>query len=317
MEIKDYRKILSMIQPYAETIFFTGGGEPTLHPQIYQMIKEAKQKDIKRTWLLTNGTLLKEKDFSQIIQNKLDNLEITLDGMDKANHEKISVGSDFVKTVSNIKSFLEFRKKQGSNRPFTSIKIIKHSAEQPDMVTNEFSKIFRGAPPDRIYVKSLTYHSEYSRGFLEDEDFVGLNRNNIINRSWNNYFPCLSVYMQIMVISNGDVIACCGDLEGLNVTGNLLDENASVSAIWNNSNFKKLRQYLSEKKLYPPCTVCSQLWQGKPGSSLFDDFLLAGRLPMQMIRDFYPSLARLYYSIGIINKVARKRQTNKTSKGIR
>ncbi len=303
LDMGHYRLILSKIYRHAESIFFTGGGEPTLHSELYQMIKEAKQQGIKRTWLLTNGTMLKPIHFPKIIDSGLDNLEFTLDGTDKETHEKIAIGSSFENMVYNIRSFLQYKKSVKADRPFTSIKIIRYSSSQPLTVDRGFLKKFRGLPVDRVYVNSLTYHSEYSRRFLENDEFVGLNRDSILNSNWKMYYPCLTVYMQVMISCSGDVIACCGDLEGINVIGNLLDKKTSISTIWNNEAFQGLRRRLIIGQLIPPCTICSGLWRGKPKPRLFDNLLLVGRIPLQMIRDFYPGIAKSCFTINRLNRL--------------
>ena len=300
MDMDIYKAVLDKISPHAESLFFTGGGEPTLHPQIYEMIKLAKKAGIQRTLLLTNGNLLTENHFIGIIESNLDNLEFSIDGTDKETHEDFATGSKFDKVINNILDFLKYKKRVNSKRPFTSIKIIKYNPQQDNKISRKFYNRFKGLPLNRMHIMPLTYHSEYSRDMLEDEEFAGINRDHLINYDWDRYFPCLSIYQQIMVAWNGKIIACCGDLEGINEIGSLYDDKTTIADLWNSEKFCQLRKNLINKKLIPPCTICSQLWNTKPGSPFLNDLSFIHRIPAQIIRDFYPTISKFYYSVTIL-----------------
>ena len=82
-----------------EAIQFTGGGEPTVHPD-HLKIFEYAQKHFK-TGLISNGFYLKDWD----IYNKFDWIRISLDAACSETYQKIRKHSGFYTVVSNINDF--------------------------------------------------------------------------------------------------------------------------------------------------------------------------------------------------------------------
>jgi len=60
------------------------------------------------------------------------------------------------------------------------------------------------------------------------------------------YHLCPYPWSSLVVASNGDVVACCRDLEHKTVLGNLFQ--AELGAIWNGSAYRALRQALVEQR---------------------------------------------------------------------
>ncbi len=83
------------------------GGEPTLHPNITELILYANEFDIKEKRITTNAVTLGNLDLDRLRGNELGQISISLDGATKETHEKIHGKGTFDKTVANIKRLIQ------------------------------------------------------------------------------------------------------------------------------------------------------------------------------------------------------------------
>jgi radical SAM protein with 4Fe4S-binding SPASM domain len=80
----------------------------------------------------------------------------------------------------------------------------------------------------------------------------------------NKYNLCPYPWTSMVIASNGDVVACCRDLQHKTVLGNLFDED--LVSIWNGQKYQTLRDALSNQKpeAMKACAACDLPYdQGK------------------------------------------------------
>ena len=117
------QEIWQSIQPYlsqAQSIDFTGGGEPLLQPRLAQWIAEAKAAGCE-TGFLSNGLLLNEEKLEKILEAGIDWVCISMDGASAEIYNKIRVGSDFERVCQNVANIDRLR---DNNRPKTMINFV-------------------------------------------------------------------------------------------------------------------------------------------------------------------------------------------------
>ena len=85
-------------------------GEPLLYKNIDRIFELSQKHNIKIN-LTTNGTFPKKSasEWAQLIVPNTTDIKISLNGATKETSESIMIGSDFDKTISNIKDFVEYR----------------------------------------------------------------------------------------------------------------------------------------------------------------------------------------------------------------
>lgn len=79
------------------------GGEPTLHPQFFQIVAFLKNKNVK-VGLLTNGVILDKKKVKKLISLKIDEVSVSLDSLDPKINDSLRGQTE--KTLKAIKELI-------------------------------------------------------------------------------------------------------------------------------------------------------------------------------------------------------------------
>ena len=98
-------KGLSSFSP-PPTVFFGGLGEPLSHPNIVEMVAQAKTLG-SSVELITNGTLLNKDLSKQLIGAGLDFLWVSLDGATPESYADVRLGAALPEVLSNLAGFRE------------------------------------------------------------------------------------------------------------------------------------------------------------------------------------------------------------------
>lgn len=89
-------------------VFFGGLGEPLAHPNIVEMVAQAKAIG-STVELITNGTLLSKKLSEDLINAGLDGLWVSLDGATLESYADVRLGAALPNVISNLASFQDAR----------------------------------------------------------------------------------------------------------------------------------------------------------------------------------------------------------------
>jgi MoaA/NifB/PqqE/SkfB family radical SAM enzyme len=214
-------------------------GEPLMNPHIADMIRYASGSGLK-TSLHTNGTLLQGKVLGEILFSNLDHLSFSFDGYSPDVYQKNRKGAEFDKTLKNIISFLEQKKKHGRKLPFTVIQVM---AESDDRAKDDFLKNFKGLPLDRIIERKPHNWG----GLIQDrtaEGPTGL---------------CTFPWYSLTILHDGRVSICPQDFMGKLIAGDLKKE--SLSDVFNGNNMAAIRKEMISKAFYRqrPCADCDRI----------------------------------------------------------
>lgn len=114
MPFDDYKRCIDSIVQSGGTkvLNLLGWGEPLLHPNIADMVRYAKEKKVAQlVRIITNGSLLTPELSDALIDAGLDNLRISLQGLNEEDYRDVSnVKIDFDQFIKNIQYYYEHRK---------------------------------------------------------------------------------------------------------------------------------------------------------------------------------------------------------------
>ncbi len=200
MEYSLYKKVMDM-NPQIREVDLFNWGEPLLNPDIIRFVKYASDKHI-LTRFVTNATLLSKRMSLQLIDAGLNEIYFSLDNIDDR-YEKIRRHS-YTKVVANITAFMEIAKQNG-RRIRTGINIVKSRYNQYGIqrAVSAFGKL----GIDNVLVEE---------GQFEKKGRQRTSR-------------CFEPYRNITVLSNGDVVPCCVDYDGILSMGSVWSQPAPGS----------------------------------------------------------------------------------------
>lgn len=114
----------------------TGGGEPLLHPRLVEMVGLAKEQGC-RVGFSTNATLLKEEAARDLIENGLDWIAYSIEGVTAETYEGIRRGASWREVLANMETFSAMRMEMGGRAPFTMVFFVmmkENVHEVPELV---------------------------------------------------------------------------------------------------------------------------------------------------------------------------------------
>src|SRR5690348_3580112 len=137
-------------------IEFTGGGEPTVHPDCIEIIGHAQKLGL-QTGLVTNAVRLKD---NAVLRN-LDWLRISLDAGTADTYERIRVSKQWPKVIENIRLAATFEK------PYVGVGFVVTQENYTELYLACFTMRELGVPYVRISAMFSEAGARYYDGILE------------------------------------------------------------------------------------------------------------------------------------------------------
>ncbi len=132
VRIEDFKKIIDRLYPYAYEVALHNWGEPFLNPDIFEMIRYCKKKNI-GTNLSTNLNI-SSLDTDEIIRSGLEYMVVSMDGTTQNVYSKYRVGGKIDLVFNNMVDLINKRKELKSKSPFIEWQyvVMKHNIHQID-----------------------------------------------------------------------------------------------------------------------------------------------------------------------------------------
>src|SRR3990172_2417827 len=247
-----YKKIIDEAKDFVYDINLFMGGESLFHKRLPEMIAYAKANGI-RTRLSTNATVLTKDKREALLDAGLDFIIFSFDGYEKEVYEKIRVNANFEKTLSNIKGFLEEKKRRGSKKPYVVFQVIEGLSDNRgnEKKRLSFLRQLEGLPIDKFStIQPHTFAGNIKRD--EAKGFRPLG---------GRYVPCTFLWYSMSVKWDGTVVLCCNDLLGSMSIGDV--SKNSLLEIWNSPILTDIREKIASGryKEIPLCKGCDVLWK--------------------------------------------------------
>lgn len=242
MDISSFEEIVSKITDYTDFIYLHVKGEPLLHPQLGGFLELAYKYGLKVN-ITTNGTLINKA--KNIILNKpsLRQINFSLHSF-----EANDLDSSFEVYLNNI---LEFTLEALNN---TNI-IISYRLWNLDKDAKSMEKNMHII---KLLEKAFNQNIEFEEGLLKNRGFKLADRV-YLNPASRFLWPdkklelsdesgfCLGLKDQIAILSDGTVVPCCLDGEGVVNLGNVYMEN--FEDIINSNRAKKIAEGFANRKI--------------------------------------------------------------------
>lgn len=237
MDLELFKKIIDEAHSNGtKAITLASRGEPTLHPQLGEMLEYCSGKFFELK-INTNATRLNEKLIHKILQSNVTDVVFSVDSYVKEDYEKIRVGGIFEKVVENIKKFYEIKKEFYPNSQCaTRISGVRVDKELDSQKFKEFWEKY----VDHVVIVEMenrwdTYHNPIEIGSME---------------------PCTYLWERMYVWFDGICNPCDADYKNELSLGSIKEN--SIKEIWHGEKFSKLRSQhiMNQRKECYPCDRC-------------------------------------------------------------
>ncbi|MCX5733085.1 MAG: radical SAM protein [candidate division NC10 bacterium] len=141
MDWATFERVLAGIRalPEPPTLFFGGLGEPFTHPDLLDMIREAKRLEAS-VEVITNGTLLNEARAEALIDLGLDTLWISVDGASPECYADVRQENGLPRVMANLERLRDLKIRKRCARPTLGISFVamrRNLAELPEVLRLE------------------------------------------------------------------------------------------------------------------------------------------------------------------------------------
>lgn len=227
MDFSVIKKILDEASEHGLYAFnFAGLGEPTLYPDLFKVIRYAKDKGVVDVNMHTNGTCLDPAFNIQLLDSGLDRLIISLDSADKEEYEKIRVGAKFEKVCAGVEDLIKQRNSHPKSRMHIKANFIEMDENDPTE-KNKFISYWKNKL-DRIAI--LRYLD------CQTGDEVIFHKENY---KQDDMFCCPELWRRLIIVSDGTATLCPRDMKKKYEIGNVHEQ--TISEIWTGEKMQHVR----------------------------------------------------------------------------
>ena len=220
---------------------WTLDGEPFVNKQLGQICDLAIERGFTQFIFSTNGYFCTKERLSELPHGNNVAYQLCIDFCaDEALFERHrGTPKSWRRVKGNIERLLADVSLSHIRLQVTDISSFEEKLQKTEAPLDALRGLFPDS--DRLRVTGRTFHNAtgHVEGLLERKRSE---RSSIRSK----YNLCPYPWTSIVIASNGDVVACCRDLQHKTVLGNLFETD--LQEIWNGSEYRSLRRALSERK---------------------------------------------------------------------
>lgn len=247
-----YNKVIEEIKSHPIALKFVGQGESLLHPKADEYIRTAKENGI-IVHLTTNGSLLDEKMMKSFIDCQLDSIKFSFQGVDAEGYKQLRQKDNFEDLLNRIERLYKMRGER--EFPYITIgtSVTSENSQQVEIFRNRCKAICDKVEVGITTLEFIDLDKVKSETAREELKSIQEKQNHVKKR----YVCCPQVFDTIAVRWNGDITACCADLDGVMTLGNIMKQ--SIQECWRSPLENKYRQILGKCE-YDKLELCKDCY---------------------------------------------------------
>ncbi len=258
LDLELHQRMLNQVDKSVFYINYYFQGEPFLHPQFLELIRQAKKHRI-YTATSTNAHFIDQKKAEEIIDSGLDRLIISIDGLTQETYENYRVHGNLAKVIEATKFLVEAKRIKQSTTPhlifqFLAVKPNEHEIPAVHSLGKEL-----GVDEVRIKTAQL-YDYKFGNPLMpENEQYARYKKNldGTYSLKYKTGDHCWRMWSGSVLTWDGKVVPCCFDKDAQHVLGSL--DKMDFNTVWNSeiySNFRKA--VLTGRNQIEICKNCSE-----------------------------------------------------------
>ncbi|MFO7446846.1 MAG: radical SAM protein [Ignavibacteriaceae bacterium] len=267
MSFDTFKMVLDKM-PSLKLIILFNWGEPLLHHEIFNIIKESVSRNI-YTITHTNFSLKQKPEFfEKLVLSGLHQLVLSVDGASQETYEKYRVKGNFNWVIENIKHTVAAKKRLKKRDPKIVWKFIVNKYNEHEI---NYAKQLAGELGIEIIFEKMGLaddipDTQFSGTLAErKEQWLPANKGFILPYYLNgkytpmNETPCNQLFKSTVINPDGKITPCCWVTSKENVWGDLTKE--SFEDIWYNEKYQYSRSLFNNitfkgKTNHSVCTKC-------------------------------------------------------------
>jgi MoaA/NifB/PqqE/SkfB family radical SAM enzyme len=283
--VETFDTLAAAILPHTHTLTLSLGSEPTASPYFVPFLRTAAAHRVPNLTFFTNGTLLTDATIAAIIETRVTEICVSIDGATAATYEAIRRGACFDDVIGNVRRLIAARAARGRPEPrvrFDMVLMKRNVHELPALVELAASlgadavNCFHMVVYDglRTGEQSLARHQDLSDLWLEraiaraaelgvpiashPRTFAEQGRAGAPDDAPYVDTPyCRYPFFHVSMNSGGHVLAC--PFSHGEAPFGTLGPDTTFEAIWLGPKFSELRRRILEHDPPDMCRRCSYL----------------------------------------------------------
>jgi radical SAM protein with 4Fe4S-binding SPASM domain len=263
MGLQDFEKLVDELGDEVFMMMLWNQGEPYINKCFNQMVRYAHDRGI-FTFTSTNGHFVRSDEQAQaIVESGLDEIIVSLDGVDQQTYEKYRVGGQIDRVFDGVRRLVKAKEALDSLTPLINLQFIVMKHNERDLA--EAEELAKGLQVDKFLVKTAqVYTADDADEFLpEEERFRRYEREQeeLVVKG-QPARGCKVLWYSSMVNWNGAVAPCCFDKDVDFEMGQAFD-GTSFDQIWRGRAYMDFRQQiLDDRNAVDMCRNCSEGYRG-------------------------------------------------------
>lgn len=256
MSFAEFKRIIDKVAPHTNTLMFYFMGEPFLNKHAYEMIRYAKDSGVPFITTCTNGDFV---DPEKLVACGLNEISFQIGGMTQETQGVYRVNSRLERVLSNLEETLRLRREKGvAMRVVCGFILMRHNEHEMETFKRHMSALgvdesIVVEPCVRTVEQGISYLPRDQARWLYDPMAFAQGR---LKPKYCPDNECPWIYYSLTILVNGDVVPCCRDPKGVEVMGNLLEQN--IDEVWNGARYRDFRARInSDQRHVDICRLCS------------------------------------------------------------
>jgi radical SAM protein with 4Fe4S-binding SPASM domain len=263
MGLEDFKGLVDQVHEQVFLMMLWNQGEPYLNRCFNEMVRYARQHRI-CTLTSTNGHFIRSREEAlSIVESGLDEIIVSLDGVDQQTYEKYRVGGKIERVFTGARLLVEAKEELGSRTPLVNLQFIVMKHNEGDLQRAEQIALQLGV--DKFLVKTAqVYTLQEAQAFLPEQDQYRRYERTAgeLVVKGQPARGCKVLWYASMVNWNGRVAPCCFDKDVDFEMGRAFD-GRSFAEIWQGRAYMDFRrQVLKDRQRVEMCRNCSEGYRG-------------------------------------------------------
>jgi radical SAM protein with 4Fe4S-binding SPASM domain len=258
LKVPDFKTWITELAPTLTYLNFYFQGEPFIHPNILDLVREAHERGI-YTSTSTNAHFLTESMARMTVESGLDRLIISIDGTTQEIYEQYRVHGSLEKVLEGAARVIRWKKELKKKTPHVIFQFLVVRPNEHQI--GDIRRLAKTMGADELRLKTaqvydyekgnplIPENSKFSR-YLKKDDGTYAVRNSLHNHCWRMWTGCVVTW-------DGSVTPCCFDKDAIHRLGSLKDK--SFKEIWNSNEYQYFRASLfRSRREIDICANCSE-----------------------------------------------------------